>query len=75
MLSTINLISYVLLGVLLAVLVVVIHQKIKDDLPNLSILASVFGIICVGLVFASGMIANIGLASVIEIGIEAPKNI
>lgn len=72
MLSTINLISYVLLGILLAVLVVAIHQKIKDDLPNLSILASIFGIIWVGLVLASGMIANIGLASVIEIGIEAP---
>lgn len=73
LLSTINLISYVLFGILLAVLVIAIHQKIKDDLPNLSILASVFGIIWVGLVLASGMIANIGLTSVIEIGIEAPQ--
>lgn len=73
MLSTINLISYVLFGILLAVLVVSIHQKIKDDLPNLSILASIFGIIWVGLVIASGMITNIGLTSVIEIGTEAPQ--
>lgn len=73
MLSTINLISYVLFGILLAVLVVSIHQKIKDNLPNLSILASVFGVIWVGLVIASGMIANIGLNSVIEIGIEEPQ--
>lgn len=72
-LSTINLISYVLFGILLAVLVVSIHQKIKDYLPNLSLLASVFGIIWVGLVIASGMIANIGLNSVIEIGIEEPQ--
>lgn len=72
-LSTINLISYVLFGILLAVLVVSIHQKIKDYLPNLSILASVFGIIWVGLVIASGMIANSGLNSVIEIGIEEPQ--
>ncbi len=72
-LSIINLISYVLFGILLAVLVVSIHQKIKDHLPNLSILASVFGIIWVGLVIASGMIANIGLSSVIEIGIEDPQ--
>ncbi|MFD2917147.1 hypothetical protein [Psychroserpens luteus] len=72
-LSTINLISYVLFGILLAVLVVSIHQKIKDYLPNLSILASVFGIIWVGLVIASGMIANIGLNSVIQIGIEEPQ--
>lgn len=72
-LSTINLISYVLIGILLAVLVVSLHQKIKDNLPNLSILASVFGVIWVGLVIASGMIANIGLSSVIEIGIEEPQ--
>tara|TARA_R110002072_G_scaffold261323_4_gene420109 strand:+ start:4525 stop:5193 length:669 start_codon:yes stop_codon:yes gene_type:complete len=72
-LSTINLISYVLFGILLTVLVVSIHQKIKDYLPNLSLLASVFGIIWVGLVIASGMIANIGLNSVIEIGIEEPQ--
>ncbi|NJB69904.1 hypothetical protein GGR42_000366 [Saonia flava] len=73
MLSTINLISYVLFGILLAVVVVAIHQKIKEYLPNLSILASVFGIIWVGLVIASGMIANIGLNSVIEMGIEEPQ--
>lgn len=73
MLSTTNLISYVLFGILLAVLVVSIHQKIKDNLPNFSILASVFGVIWVGLVIASGMIANIGLNSVIKIGIEEPQ--
>ena len=73
MLSTLNLISYVLFGILLAVLVVSLHQRIKDNLPNLSILASVFGVIWVGLVIASGMIANIGLNSVIEIGIEEPQ--
>lgn len=72
-LSTINLISYVLFGILLAVVVVSIHQKIKDYVPNFSILASVFGIIWVGLVIGSGMIANIGLNSVIEIGIEEPQ--
>ena len=72
-LSTINLISYVLFGILLAVLVVSIHQRIKDYLPNLSLLTSVFGIIWVGLVIASGMIANIGLNSVIEIGIDEPQ--
>jgi hypothetical protein len=73
MLSTINLISYVLFGILLAVVVVLLHQKMKDDVPNLSIIASAFGIIWVGLVIASGMIANIGLNSVIEIGIEEPQ--
>lgn len=73
MLSAINLLSYVLFGILLAVLVVSIHQRIKDHSPNHSILTSVFGVIWVGLVIASGMIANIGLNSVIEIGINEPQ--
>ncbi len=73
MLSTINFISYVLFGILLAVLVVALYQKIKNYLPNISILASVFGVIWVGLVIASGMIANIGLNAVIDIGIEEPQ--
>lgn len=72
-LSIVNFISYVLFGILLAVLVVSIHQRIKDYLPNLSLLTSVFGIIWVGLVIASGMITNIGLHSVIEIGIDEPQ--
>ena len=72
-LSTVTFISYVLFGILLAVLVVSLHQRIKDSFPNLSILTSVFGIIWVGLVVASGMISNIGLSSVIEIGIDDPQ--
>ena len=72
-LSTINFTSYVLFGILLTVMVVSTHQQIKDYLPNLSILTSVFGIIWVGLVIASGMIANIGLNAVIEIGINEPQ--
>lgn len=72
-LSIINFISYVLFGILLAVVVISIHQRLKENLPNLSLLASAFGIIWVGLVIASGMIANIGLNSVIEIGINEPE--
>lgn len=72
-LSTVTFTSYVLFGILLAVLVVSLHQRIKDSFPNLSILTSVFGIIWVGLVIASGMISNIGLSSVIEIGIDDPQ--
>ncbi len=72
-LSIINLISYVLFGILLAVLVVSLHQKTKHYLPNLSMLTSVFGIIWVGLVLASGMIANIGLTTIVEIGVNDPQ--
>ncbi|OUS01071.1 hypothetical protein A9Q86_10025 [Flavobacteriales bacterium 33_180_T64] len=72
-LSILNLISYVLFGILLAVLVQAIHQRLKNYSPNFSKLASIFGIIWVGLVIASGMIANIGLNSVIEIGTNEPE--
>ncbi|MGY3794646.1 hypothetical protein [Aquimarina sp. 433] len=69
----INFISYVLFGMLLAVLVVSTHQRIKDHFPNFSQLTSVFGIIWVGLVIASGMISNIGLDSVITLGNTEPE--
>ncbi len=72
-LSMLNLISLVLFGVLLAGLVQAIHQRLKNYSPNFSKLASSFGIIWVGLVIASGMIANIGLNSVIEIGTNEPE--
>jgi len=69
-----NFISYVLFGMLLAVLVVSTHQRIKDYFPNFSQLTSVFGIIWVGLVIASGMISNIGLDSVVALGSTEPEN-
>lgn len=73
-LSILNLVSYVLFGILLAVLVLAIHQRLKNYSPSFSKLASVFGIIWVGLVIASGMISNIGLKYVIETGIKEPEN-
>lgn len=73
-LSILNLVIYVLFGVLLAVLVLAIHQRLKTYSPFFSTLASVFGFIWVGLVIASGMIANIGLNSVIEMAVEEPEN-
>lgn len=73
-LSILNLISYVLFGVLLAVLVLSIHQRLKNYSPIFSNLASIFGIIWVGLVISSGMIANIGLNSVLAIGVTEPNN-
>ena len=73
-LSILNLVSYVLFGILLAVLVLAIHQQLKSYSPIFSKLASTFGVIWVGLVIASGMIANIGLNSVIAIGIKEPEN-
>ena len=72
-LSIVNLIMYVLFGVLLAVLVMALHERLKVSTPFLSQFASIFGIIWVGLVIASGMIANIGLASVLELSVKDPE--
>jgi len=72
-LSALNLIVYVLFGFFLAILVLAVHHRLKQHSPILSQLAFIFGVIWVGLIIASGMIANIGLNIVIEMGIEEPE--
>ena len=72
-LSVMNLIIYVLFGILLAILVLAIHQRLKEFSPALSQIASVFGLIWVGLLIAGGMIGNIGLNSVVELGTKEPE--
>lgn len=72
-LSMAYLIMYVLFGVLLAVLVIALHERLKKSASTLSQIAAVFGVVWVGLVIASGMIANIGLASVLELANSAPE--
>ncbi|WP_444919457.1 hypothetical protein ACJJID_10585 [Microbulbifer sp. CnH-101-G] len=56
---------YLVFAVLLGCLVVGLYEELKNKNAGLTILASLFGAIWVGLVIASGMIANIGLAYVI----------
>ncbi len=72
-LFTLNIISYVLFGILLAVLVLALYQRLKKHAPNFSKLTFIFGILWVGLVIASGMIANIGLNSIVKIGSTDPE--
>ncbi|MEQ9286986.1 MAG: DUF4386 family protein [Cyclobacteriaceae bacterium] len=73
-LSILTFTSYILFGILLAVLVLAIHHRLKTYSPILSQITAVFGIIWVGLVIASGMINNISLNSVIEMGSKEPEN-
>ena len=72
-LSIVNFIMYVLFGIFLAVLVLALHERLKGNAPTLSQIASVFGVVWVGLVIASGMIANIGLGAVIELSTKEPE--
>ena len=73
LLSVVNLIMYVLFGLLLAVLVVSIHERLKESMPTLSKMSSLFGILWVGIVIASGMIFNIGLAAAIKLSVKDPE--
>ena len=56
---------YVVFGVLLAVLVTGLHEKLKHTNNSANLIGTLFGVIWVGLVIASGMISNIGLAHAI----------
>lgn len=69
-LSIVNLAMYVIFGLLLAVLVLALHQRMKIKAPVLSQVASVFGVVWVGLVISSGMIANIGLSAAIDLSVK-----
>ena len=72
-LSLANLIMYVVFGIVLAVLVLAVNERLKSKTPSLSQIASIFGVVWVGLVIASGMIANIGLSAVLELSTKDPE--
>lgn len=58
---------YVVFGMLLAMLVTALNEKLKREHNYVNTLATLFGKVWVGLVIASGMIATIGLSRVIEL--------
>jgi hypothetical protein len=63
---------YVLFGVLLAILVVGVHEILKNANPPMASLASIFGAVWVGLVIASGMIYTVGLDQSVRLLGEGP---
>ena len=60
-----NLLIYVVFGVVLVVLVLALHARLKKGSPPIMQTATAFGLIWAGLVIASGMIANIGNSTVV----------
>ena len=62
-----NLLIYVVFGVVLVVLVLALHARLKSESPVIMQTATAFGLIWAGLVIASGMIANIGNSTVIAL--------
>jgi hypothetical protein len=62
-----NLLIYVVFGVVLVVLVLALHDRLKSGAPTTMQAATAFGLIWAGLVIASGMIANVGTAVVVDL--------
>lgn len=65
--SMIYFLIYVVFGVLLTVLVVGLYEKLKSTNSPIVKVGSVFGVVWVVLVIASGMLANIGLSHSINL--------
>jgi hypothetical protein len=62
-----NLIIYLVFGVFLVPLALALYQRLKTDSLGMMQAATVFGLIWGGLVFASGMVFNVGLRTVINL--------
>lgn len=71
--SAIYFLMYVMFGVFLAVLVVGLHERLKHTQNPAITIGSLFGVIWVGLVIASGMISNIGLAHAVVLMDTSPE--
>jgi hypothetical protein len=59
------LVSYVLFGIVLAVLALALHARLNDDAPILAQTATVVGLIWAVVLVASGLIFNAGVAAVV----------
>lgn len=59
------LVIYVVFGAFLVVLALALHERLSAGSSALMRVATVFGLIWAGLMFASGMVANVGLEAVV----------
>jgi hypothetical protein len=62
-----NLLMYVFFGVVLVVLALALHDRLKTGAPGTMQVATVIGIIWAGSLIASGMVLNAGIAPVIAL--------
>lgn len=68
-----NLIIYVVFGIFLVVLALALHERLRESAPATVRAATAYGLIWAGLVIASGMVANIGTAVVIDLNGSDPS--
>lgn len=67
-----NLLMYVFFGLFLIVLALALYDRLQPGTPALMQVATVIGIIWVGALIASGMVANAGIAPVVARYAQAP---
>jgi hypothetical protein len=66
------LITYVIFGVVLAVLALALHARLRDEAPALAQAATAVGLIWAVVLVASGMIFNAGVAAVVGLDGASP---
>lgn len=62
-----NIVIYVVFGIALVPLVLALHDLLKSQRQAISQIGAAFGLIWVGLVIATGMVANIGIGTVADL--------
>lgn len=67
-----NLVVYIVAGLFLVVLALALNDRIKTGSPAMMQIATAIGLIWAGVVVASGMIANIGIESVVSLNATDP---
>jgi len=61
------LISFVVFGILLVVLALALHERLKQDAAAMAQTATAIGLIWAGLVIAAGMLGNVGIGTVVDL--------
>ncbi|MGJ8527210.1 DUF4386 family protein [Maritalea sp.] len=67
-----NLVIWILNAIVLVVLALATHDKLKEKSPAFSQVATSFALIWAGLILASGMLANISLGAVSQLYLTQP---
>ena len=68
-----NLVTYVIFGIVLAVLALALNARLGNGAPTLTRVATVVGLIWAFVLVASGMIWNAGMAAVVELHASSPE--
>lgn len=73
-LSIMNFIGYILFGILLVIIVQSLHTRLKEHSETLTQTATIFGLIWVGIIISAGMVASVGLQTVIGLSNTEPEH-